>query len=80
MDVNVLMLKKNEDRYLFLFDDDNEVAVMRTFGRFAADKELSFSWYDAARLSKEVRGRSEQDAQSDGPAWQPGDRRLPPKA
>jgi len=79
-DVNVLVLEKDEDRYLFLFDDESKVAVMRTFGRFAADKRLSFTWNDAALLVREIRGRSEQDAQDDGPAWQPGDRRLPPTA
>jgi len=27
----------------------------RSFGRFASDPELSFSWYDAALLSQRVR-------------------------
>ena len=54
-DVNVMAVIKGDERYVFLFDDANSVEVMRQAGRFAANPDLSFSWYDAAILSQRVR-------------------------
>jgi len=54
-EINVLALIKGEERYLFLYDDSNRTETLRTLGRFAADPQLSFSWYDAAVMSKKVR-------------------------
>ena len=54
-DVNVLALVKGNERYVFLFDDDHRVEVLRTLGRFAADPELSFTWNDAVMLSQKVK-------------------------
>jgi hypothetical protein len=54
-EINVLALVKGEERYIFLFDDENRVNTLRTLGRYAADPELSFSWYDAAVLSQKIR-------------------------
>lgn len=53
--VNVLALVKEGERYIFLYDDDSAATLLQTFGRYAADKDLSFSWYDAATLSQKVR-------------------------
>jgi len=53
--VNVLALVKDGERYVFLYDDDSAATLLQTFGRYAADKDLSFSWYDAAVLSQKVR-------------------------
>lgn len=58
-DVNVLALVKGKERYVFLFDDDHRVEVLRTLGRFAADPELSFTWHDAAMMSQKVKEVSE---------------------
>lgn len=54
-EINVLALIKGEERYIFLYDDNNRTETLRTLGRFAADPQLSFSWYDAAVMSKKVR-------------------------
>ncbi len=54
-DINVLALVKGEERYVFLFDDDNRSEALRTLGRYASNPELSFSWYDAAVLSQKIR-------------------------
>ena len=54
--IHVLVFVKGEERYVFLFDEDNRAEVLRTFGRFASDPGLKFSWYDAALLSQRVRG------------------------
>ena len=54
--IHVLAFVKGCERYVFLFDEDNRAEVLRTFGRFASNPELRFSWYDAAVLSHRVRG------------------------
>lgn len=54
-EVNVLALVKGEQKYIFLFDDHNRVETLRTLGRYAADPQLDFSWYDAAVMSKKIR-------------------------
>ena len=53
--INVLALLKGEERYVFLYDDQSANQVLQTLGRYAADPELSFSWYDAAVMSQRVR-------------------------
>ena len=54
-DINVLALVKGEERYIFLFDDNNRAEALRTLGRYASNPELSFTWYDAAVLSQKIR-------------------------
>ena len=54
-DVNVIALIKKGERYIFLYDDENRAACLRTMGRFASNDELSFTWLDAAKLSQTVR-------------------------
>ncbi len=54
-DINVLALVKGEERYVFLYDDENRVETMRVLGRYASNPELSFTWYDAAVLSQKIR-------------------------
>ena len=49
---------KDDEKYLFVYADDQIAEVLRVFGRFATNCELSFSWYDAAVLSQQVRKRS----------------------
>ena len=53
--VNVLALVKGEERYVFLYHDALRAEVLRTLGRFAANPEISFTWYDAAVLSQKIR-------------------------
>ena len=53
--VNVVALVKGTERYVFLYDDESSSTLLQTLGRFAADPELSFTWYDAAVLSQKVR-------------------------
>ena len=53
--MNVLALVKDSERYVFLYDDESTATLLQTLGRYAADKDLSFTWYDAALLSQKVR-------------------------
>jgi len=59
-DINVLALVKGEERYVFLYDDNNRAETLRTLGRYASDPDLSFTWYDAAVLSQKIRKASQQ--------------------
>ena len=53
--MNVLALVKDSERYVFLYDDESTATLLQTLGRYAADKTLSFTWYDAAVLSQKIR-------------------------
>jgi len=57
-DINVIALVKGGERYVFLYDDDSRDETLRTLARYAANPDLSFSWYDAAVLGHKVRGRT----------------------
>lgn len=54
-DVHVIALVKGEDKYVFVFDAANRTETLRMLGRYAADPELSLTWYDAAILSQRIR-------------------------
>jgi hypothetical protein len=58
-DINVLTLVKGEERYVFLYDDASRAECLRVLGRFAANPELNFTWYDAAVLSQRMRRESQ---------------------
>jgi hypothetical protein len=60
-EVNVLALVKGKERYVFLYSDSNQSEMLRTFGRYASDPELSFSWYDAAVLSQKLRCKAQRN-------------------
>lgn len=65
--MNVLALVKDSERYVFLYDDESVATLLQTLGRYAADKNLSFTWYDAAVLSQKVRKlKQEADEQKSG--------------
>jgi hypothetical protein len=57
-DINVLALVKGKERYVILYEDSQQADALRTLGRYAANPELSFSWYDAAVLGKKIRSEA----------------------
>ncbi|MBT4866249.1 MAG: hypothetical protein HON53_14190 [Planctomycetaceae bacterium] len=61
--MNVLALVKDSERYVFLYDDDSDAALLQQLGQFASDPDLSFTWYDAAILSQKVRRLKRQAVQ-----------------
>lgn len=63
--INVLALVRGEERYVFLYDDESADQLLRTLGDYAADPDLSFSWYDAAVMSQRI---AKLRGQSTGPA------------
>lgn len=54
-DKMLVSLVKGSEKYVFIFSLDRRSAFFHTLGRFAANPELSFTWYDAAVLSKRTR-------------------------
>jgi len=54
-EINVVALVRGEEQYIFMFDEANRTETLRMLGRYAADPELAFTWYDAAVLSQKVR-------------------------
>lgn len=54
--VYALVKESTGERYVFLCDDcrESRQELMKAFGRFASDPNLSFSWYDAAHLAQTV--------------------------
>jgi len=61
--MNVLALVKGSERYVFLYDDESPGVLLQQLGRYAADSELSFTWYDAAVLSQKVRRMKQERRQ-----------------
>ena len=74
-ELNVLALVKGEDRYVFVFDDANRLETLRLLGRYAADPQLSFSWYDAAMLSQRIREMAYAAQQHAAPTTGGGEQR-----
>lgn len=54
-DINITGLVKGDERWLFIWTEDNRANVLRTLGRFASNPDLAFNWYDAALLSQRIR-------------------------
>lgn len=63
VELDVIALVKERERYIFTCDQDplSRDALLQTFGRFAAEKDLSFTWYDAAMLSQKLRHRIQRE-------------------
>lgn len=61
MEVSILVLVKGNERYVFVFGDQDHKKVHRQFGRMASNPKLSFSWFDAALLSERVRALARKE-------------------
>jgi hypothetical protein len=42
-------------KYIFRYDTESADALLQKLGKMAADKDLSFTWYDSAVVSKRLR-------------------------
>ncbi len=52
--LSILALVRGNDRYIVLYDAESKAEALKQLGRWACNKELSFDWMDAARLSMEL--------------------------
>lgn len=55
MNLNIQCLQKGKEIYVFLYPDEQRSECIRTLGRFASNPDLSFSWYDAAKVSQAIK-------------------------
>lgn len=51
----IAVLSKPIETWIFVYDDHRVVDVLLLLGEYAADPEMSFNWYDAAKLAREIR-------------------------
>jgi hypothetical protein len=57
-DIRILVLDKADEKFVFIYEDGDKkkrVELLRVFGRFAANPDLTFSWYDAAHMALKVK-------------------------
>lgn len=54
------IVASNGERFIYMFDNESWTELLATLGRHAADPQLSFSWYEAAVLSKAARRLKEK--------------------
>ena len=53
-ELNVIVLMKGDERYVFLYDDKNAGSLSQIFGKYATDESLSFTFHDANILNHKV--------------------------
>jgi len=51
-DIDVTVIVKGDERYVFLYDVPGRLKILRAAGRYASDPEMSFTWQDAAAVCK----------------------------
>ena len=71
-EVNVLVLIKGTEHYIFIYDDDSRAQLIETFRDQAANPHLALTWFDAVVLTEKAleQGRAnavqlEQEARFD---------------
>ena len=57
-DLNFVCCVKEGEHYVICWDDDHTNDAMRQLGKWASSPELSFTWYDAATTSQQIRQRA----------------------
>ena len=65
-ELNVLALFKGEERFIFVYDDDSQDALIDELRNKAASPYVSLNWFDAAVLTDRVRHPSPLDAIDSG--------------
>jgi hypothetical protein len=58
-ELNVLALVKGTERYVFVYDDQSQAALLEAFRHQAADPALSLSWFDATVLAQKAREQAQ---------------------
>jgi hypothetical protein len=53
-ELNVLVLLKGSERYIYVYDDCSQAALLEAIREQAADPRLSLSWFDASVLARKA--------------------------
>jgi len=66
---NVLALIKDEERFVYVYDDESRDMLLRFFRQQAADVNLTLNWFDAAVLTQKAQEQaaSAPAAEADAP-------------
>ena len=51
----VFVKKKNNEHYVFLYNDKSHAEILETLGRFVSNPELSLTLCDAVELYQKIR-------------------------
>ena len=70
-EVNVLALLKGQERYVFVYDEASRAELITAFRDHAADPALSFSWFDAAVLTRKAREQAAAEVGEEPPSRLP---------
>jgi hypothetical protein len=54
-EVNVLALIKDEEHYVFVYDEDSRDMLLQLIHEQAADEQFGLTWFDAAVLTEKAR-------------------------
>ena len=54
-DIHVAAVVKDDNKYIFMFDDQHYIELLRTIGRFSCNPELNFSYREALALLRQIR-------------------------
>lgn len=57
-DLDRLVLRRDGEKHEFRYDPDSRDALLQVFGKMAADKDCSITWYDSAVLSQKMRRKT----------------------
>ncbi len=55
-ELNVIALFKGRERFIFVYDEESRDALVDEFRHYAADPAVVLNWFDAAVLTRRVRG------------------------
>ena len=64
---NVLALIKDEERYVYVYDDESREMLIQSLQDQAADPVLRLNWFDAAVLTRKA-----QEQAASAPKLEPG--------
>jgi hypothetical protein len=58
VNVFITLLQKTDGQtFVWIWDEDRKAETLKEVGKFAADPDIPFSWYDAAVISQKIRNQ-----------------------
>jgi len=54
-DINVIVVLKANEKYVWLYADEQRTECVQSIGRAAGNPELSLTWYDAAMAIRKIK-------------------------
>jgi hypothetical protein len=71
-ELNILALVKEEQRFVYVYDDDSAEYLLATLEEHAENPGMSLNWYDVSVLSQKVAEQLELNRQgTDSPRLSP---------